>query len=226
MRRPPHWLHNRKHFYKYTTISTAITTLTNRTLRWSSPTLFNDPFDVQFDLHFEYDRKVVAERVMDEYWKVYSGEKQGEPNNTLSRVFSVLRNRRPDFSKEQLRTEFIDAINQGIDSGEAILPSLHENFRTAISKIKLLCFSEVFDNILMWSHYAKDHSGVVLRFECVEALDSAWGVAKPVRYEKNMPRLLNEQQAVELMSGQEILNRHAALENSIFCKASDWSYEK
>ena len=37
--------------YKYVTVNTAKIVLETGKLRWSSPFMFNDPFDVQFDLH-------------------------------------------------------------------------------------------------------------------------------------------------------------------------------
>jgi hypothetical protein len=41
MARPVSWTHNREHFYKYMTASAAKSVLQTRTLRWSSPALFN-----------------------------------------------------------------------------------------------------------------------------------------------------------------------------------------
>jgi hypothetical protein len=46
--------------HKYMAAETAKSSKKS-SLRWASPTLFNDPFDVQFDLRVEYDR----ERVID-----------------------------------------------------------------------------------------------------------------------------------------------------------------
>ena len=45
-RRSPNRRHDRQYFYKYVSAKTAQAILTTRTLRWSSPILFNDPFDV------------------------------------------------------------------------------------------------------------------------------------------------------------------------------------
>ena len=38
--------HDRRFFYKYMSAETARIILANRRLRWSSPILFNDPFDI------------------------------------------------------------------------------------------------------------------------------------------------------------------------------------
>lgn len=33
------------------------------------------------------------------------------------------------------------------------------------ARFGLLCFSEVWDSILLWSHYAEKHAGIVLGFD-------------------------------------------------------------
>jgi len=50
---PPLRTHDRSSFFKYMTADTARLVLANRTLRWSSPLLFNDPFDVPRELYFD-----------------------------------------------------------------------------------------------------------------------------------------------------------------------------
>ena len=52
MLRSPNRLHERISFFKYMPASTAKVVLDNSTLRWSSPSLFNDPFDVPRELSF------------------------------------------------------------------------------------------------------------------------------------------------------------------------------
>ena len=50
----PNRRHDRRFFYKYVAACTARIVLASRKLRWSSPVLFNDPFDNHPDaLHFD-----------------------------------------------------------------------------------------------------------------------------------------------------------------------------
>ncbi len=44
--RSPNRMHERSTFYKYMSLNTAKIVLDSCSLRWSSPVLFNDPFDV------------------------------------------------------------------------------------------------------------------------------------------------------------------------------------
>jgi hypothetical protein len=45
--------HGKYAFFKYYTADSAKLTLKNTSRKWSTPLLFNDPFDNQFDLFFE-----------------------------------------------------------------------------------------------------------------------------------------------------------------------------
>ena len=76
-------------FYKYVTTKTAKTILENGTLRWSSPSIFNDPFDVQFDLHLEFGQTKIVDLIADELWQLYSRQKKLEPANSLGQVFKL-----------------------------------------------------------------------------------------------------------------------------------------
>ena len=224
---PKHWSHDRKHFYKYMTVDTAKIVLQNGELRWSSPALFNDPFDVQFDLHTEYDRDKVAARAMQIILDGYAGRVPIVAGNALGDLLTIVRERAAEkINEAELRKALMPGIYQGMDKAEALLPRTHEETRAVIAEFKLLCFSEVFDNILMWAHYSQNHTGVVLEFSCIEKLDSAWGVARPVRYMDRMPLLMDEERLVSLMSGQGKIGVEQILENSIFVKAVDWAYER
>jgi hypothetical protein len=47
------------HFFKYVTPDTGRKILENGTLRWSTPQLLNDPFDMQFAFQLRIDRQSV-----------------------------------------------------------------------------------------------------------------------------------------------------------------------
>ena len=53
-------IHNRDYFYKYTDIEAATANIIHNSFRFSSPKTFNDPFDVQFDLHPTFTKEELA----------------------------------------------------------------------------------------------------------------------------------------------------------------------
>ena len=57
--------HNRRSFFKYTSAETAIKILESSSVLYSSPIRFNDPFDVQAGLHFDFDINSLPDKIFD-----------------------------------------------------------------------------------------------------------------------------------------------------------------
>ncbi|HEY3778269.1 MAG TPA: DUF2971 domain-containing protein [Rhizomicrobium sp.] len=224
--RPAIWSHDRDHFYKYVTASTAKETLRSARLRWSSVGLFNDPFDLGFDLHVEYDRDRVIQAVNENMWTSYAGLREFNPQNELGHVHACLRDNLPGMSREEFEAEMAGSVEESLVAGDNSLPDVRAKIRNSLRDVKLLCLSAIHDNLLMWSHYSGSHSGVVLRLACVPARDSIWGVAAPVRYEKSMPRMLSENELIRFLSGELTLTPERVVDLSILTKAIDWEYEQ
>src|SRR4030042_1939961 len=65
-----HRAHDRKYFYKYISASTAIRILTHRTLRLSSPLLFNDPFDIPRVLKLAFTSEELNQGIIKELFRL------------------------------------------------------------------------------------------------------------------------------------------------------------
>jgi hypothetical protein len=65
--RSPNRRHDRQVFYKYMTARTARIVLSTRKLRWSSPLMFNDPFDVTQELRLNFD-EAKLNAVLNDSW--------------------------------------------------------------------------------------------------------------------------------------------------------------
>lgn len=227
--RPPHWKHNRRHFFKYVSGPTGRIILTNRTLRLSVPKLLNDPYDIQFDLRTDIDRSAVKSAALEKLWNNHYGEHPAEAKNQFGMVVSFLRGRFPKLSREKFDAEFGEAIDEGFERAKENLPSHQQKIREHMSDSKILCLSGRPDSILMWSHYAERHTGLVLQLRCVVTLDSAWGAAEPVRYMHKMPLLFEEEFLSDLLSGSAATDMpyvHQKVHDMVYTKASCWSYEK
>jgi hypothetical protein len=224
--RRPNWSHDRMHFYKYVSRSTARTILEHNSLRWSTSHYFNDPFDIQFDLHVIVDRAAVKASVLEKLWDAHYGNNPKNPVNALGMLIAAFRGRFPKLSKEEFNREFGEAIEESLQKGEKNIPRHQEEIRRFMADTKVLCLSEISDNLLMWSHYAEKHAGLVLRLRCMSELDSAWGAAKPVQYLDQMPRLLDEGLLSNLMSGSHSLDHRAVMDTLVYTKAKDWAYER
>ena len=124
--------------FKYATAETAKIVLESRTRRWSSPSLFNDPFDVQFDLHVEFENAKIADLIADELWEIYSGSKEIEPANDFGRMFKLFSQRVPGLSQEKLfKEQKLDkSIREAIQNTDELLPMLQSHQRMLLKDAK------------------------------------------------------------------------------------------
>lgn len=80
-------IHDREYFYKYIPAETALKILQTRTLKYSSPAIFNDPFDTQTRMDFGFEVPKLIEAFSKEQYKMIHGPEEpvGDESNELFR---------------------------------------------------------------------------------------------------------------------------------------------
>lgn len=215
-----------EYFFKYMSTATAKKVLSNNKLRWSSPTLFNDPFDIQFDLNIDVDREMLKPKAIQLLWDIIHSDKAIPNGNVISEILESHKDTLRRVPFQEFENKFGDAIDIGLENFSKAIPELHKKIRNMLYTSKILCLSEIDDNILMWSHYAESHKGVVLKFRHIKESKSAWGAARPVLYTKVMPLLLNDKELIDMFGGTFRIDPAGLLNCMVYTKAIDWSYEK
>ncbi|MDZ4857099.1 MAG: hypothetical protein SGJ26_19965, partial [Nitrospirota bacterium] len=101
----PYQEHAKERFFKYTSASTALKILESSAVRYSSPLLFNDPFDVQSGLHFEFEIESLPEKIFQRIEQLVASDREPEPQegNILGAVSSSKCN---GWLMTQLRIDF------------------------------------------------------------------------------------------------------------------------
>ena len=91
-----------------------------------------------------------------------------------------LRNIRHEVSHDEIRSEMTAGIDECIEKFNDGFASEAANWRAQLPTYRILCVCEAVDNLLLWSHYADQHKGVVFQLECLKELDVPLLLAKPV----------------------------------------------
>lgn len=98
----------------------------------------------------------------------------------------------------------------------------HRHLKEKFASSGILSLSELGDNILMWSHYAQQHTGICIEFE--RAPSNILGILDctlPVRYSIKAPII---DAGLYRTASKEEQNE---IEHSlVLTKASDWTYER
>jgi hypothetical protein len=143
--------------YKYVTPD-RLDVLGNLLIRFTQPTALNDPFELRplvsgfrppdvaaKDLAAELERQLPQE----------IAKYQAILNPAQAALLPVLAN--------QLKSAM---VGQAIEQIDAFFPTLKKSlFDMLGSSLGILSLSEVPDNLLMWAHYAANHTGFVIEFD-------------------------------------------------------------
>lgn len=222
--------HAKEHFYKYTTFESAKFILENQTFRYSCPLIFNDPFDCQAGLHLEFNAEHFANLFID---KVESIVRSSQPPvfksfNDFSKMILSLRKHPSNYGfpkayLNKIKSSLTNSIAQKFDETHKCFQN---NWENELKKMRCLCLSGQNDNILMWSHYADHHKGVVIELSVAEnesEKDPLW-LAQPVRY-INKPEPLYNNELFDEILGITLKTHKAYLDIFGYVKYDVWKYE-
>jgi len=175
--------------YKYQALNAySLAMLVNRKMWLSKPEKFNDPFDCALTPGLA---------------------KTSE--DSQHQLFQVI--------DELYCPKEADAVKAGMMGKNQIKPTTEDNderVETHIAEARemgIFSLSSTWSNILMWSHYANNHTGFCVGFERANAEENflSHHMCRPVHYTDKYPNL----------------NRVVHLSDvNLYTKAEDWKYEK
>lgn len=129
-----------------------------------------------------------------------------------------------DVARRRLKLSKIDDMNDPFEfrcvcsTDPRSQSALEKTRRETVERYGVLCFSRLWDSILMWSHYGDRHKGLCLGFDVPD------DIARPAEYlgaPQITGNLISPESANDWMeAGTDIVNR--LLEG----KYDGWSYEK
>ena len=218
--------------YKYV-IPDRIDILEHSLIRLTQPFVFNDPFEC-----FPYIKEVAHDERVSEYLNKHqcseeekekmllqSWKEEQETHPELNVTYEEFREYL-QFKRDQTPFFICDLVKglASMDDPSFRSEMVHALTQAVNKEIGILCLTEKMDNLLMWAHYASNHTGFVIEFDEKHSFfyqGSEIGHLKKVRYSITRP-------AVTLLdptlSDMEHIYHWI---NDIFCvKSEHWEYEQ
>lgn len=213
-----------KFFYKYMTAETAKIVLVTRQLRWSSPLLFNDPFDVTQELRLNFDEGQLNAALVERLALLVE---QGNPSVSVKDLLLTKLLRGAIGASPEVRRKIAYELRQIITTPASeqtqAFKIVKETWREMVPTFRVLCLSELNDVTPMWLHYADRYRGIVLEFSSVD-IESAFLVARPVVYQDTAPAIADVNEWVSCMLGQR--KYRDLFTEYQYVKTSEWANEK
>ena len=138
--------------YKYTSPENGIRLLKSSKLHFSSPLMFNDP----------YDCHPLLVKITDDY--IYNVLNQSKYKYLL---------KTKGFTKSKTYLDYVKNFSK---------TQVKEVQTKILPNVKITCFSEEKNNKLLWSHYAKNHTGVCLEISASLTNEFRSGLTSPTKH--------------------------------------------
>jgi hypothetical protein len=222
--------HGRERFFKYTSASTALKILEAGTVRYSSPLLFNDPFDVQTGLHFDFDIGSLPDKLFRRIEGLVTSPTR--PNvsgrDPWGQIILDLWDRRltRGFPRELLWETCAPSLGEMKEAIATLQMQYQQMWHDFLPRLRVFSITEERDNLLMWSHYAQWHTGAVFEFLVLPDEDNPLCVAQPVMYRSHPPSFFTEGQWIDDTLALDQLDPDTLYFAYAYVKSDVWSYEK
>ena len=216
--------HSRPHFFKYLTYEGAISILRNIAIKWSSPLTFNDPFDILVKPNIGFTeeefKRHSEQRILDEI----NSENTPTHNEEL---ITKIRSASSHFTEGDLKSMLKPRIDTLTEQVFSIFAEYQKQWLEFAKNIRVLCLSEVHDNLLMWAHYAANHTGAVIQLKCLPDSDTA-PTSRDIRvdYQDAFPSVATPEEWTNEILNIKTLNRNEVFLRFMATKSTHWAYEK
>jgi len=219
---------------KFCTTDTAVTILSSRTLRWSSPHLFGDPFELDHRTSLSFDPQMLLREVISQTIAMIFSPTAPQGNSAL--VNGIRRWRADERfatpGEAESNTALIELLSKRVDLCQKDIEKLMADWRYFTRHLRICCFSEKPHNANSWQRYADNHRGAVIRFNarkvCQQLPDDH--EAQRVTYRNQRPEIttLKEQLSAAIHQPATDLQAHFAeklLSKSIVARnEQEWRY--
>lgn len=216
--------------YKYLDLDGARKTLQNRSVKFSRPSAFNDPFDIQIhDVH-GLDTVDFLIGIKDEFIEVLASSAYAPTSsNPRLHIIHQLLQHQPEL-KEGLQSELSadDITEHEVEQAKERHQEITRELRKHLDSEGVFCASIRNDIIPMWSHYAEHHKGAVFGFRANHEKDSKFILAQAVIYSSERPIFYKTpREYLEATAFGNTLDFLRKKTNEIiYTKSPEWAYEQ
>ena len=182
--------------YKYTDFSDgSLEILSHGTIKFSRPNIVNDPFDC-FPTHSADTSEILIKSTP----------------GFLEKAANMVGKTTSDLLKEDPASRLQNALDSGLYNYDLL------------ERFGICCLTRDPLNLLMWSHYAQNHTGFVVEFDVPEYHPKSWQLTLRQFASNLMP------QKVTYQPNRPVLHPHDSkqekFDKQIFTKGMVWEYEQ
>lgn len=115
----------------------------------------------------------------------------------------------------------------GVENAARLLLQIRGRWERWLRNMRIFCASEIYDDLLMWSHYAEQHSGAVIGIRHVDHPEAMLDGVMPVRYQTTIPMVAETAEDwADQLFGTKTLEVGQLFDRLVLTKSNQWHYER
>ena len=209
---------------KYTDATAAIAILSESTLRWSAPCLFDDPFELNHQSTLNFDSRVLLTACVKSTLGLIFSRDDPKGNSPLIKAIRRWRTEDRFDSEEEAQEVLTELLTSMVQHREPDVLEIMRDWRDYARKIRILCLSDGHSNINFWTRYAGNHTGVAIRFACGE--ETTIENPLPLSYSETKPEISPLTEQMDILMNQSNILVQESFANKFLCKSKVDSRDK
>lgn len=189
---------------------------------------FNDPFDHHAGFALSVDPDNFARLLTESTERIIFTDVSvpaSHPSLFKALVFP-LRSALSMLPRDEVCKELHEASLQVAANLKEHITRLNSTIHHHLCHSRVFCVSERHDNVVMWSHYAEGHCGVVFKLRCIDEIDNSLLAARKVVYSDSFVALPSAENFAKHLTGEEPIDLLRLCWDIAHTKHIDWSYER
>ena len=187
---------------KFCDIETGLKILNSQSLRWSAPSLFDDPFEPDHETELDFSAEgMVKGAIKDAIGMLFGPQEPSGRDNKLVAAICRWRDEERFGSEDEaevvLKQLFGQLAEQHYEKVDVYMKAWHQFSK----KIRIASFSDKPDNMTAWTTLAANHSGIALKFACGD--ETSLPSPKRLAYTATPPEVTNLKEQVDVLFGRQ-----------------------
>lgn len=210
---------------KYCNVETGLKILNSQSLRWSAPSLFADPFELDHLSSPDFDDSSLLKAAISEAVHLLFGHE--EPSGRSNRLIAAIARWRDEerFGSEEEASGVLEQLlgqmlTQQLDDIKQFMAA----WKSYARQLRVCCFADKPNNMYNWHQYADNHSGIALRFTAGD--DSALPNPRRMTYSTTPPIVTAKKDQVDIMYGRTPAPDQDQFEEKLLTKNKAQSNER
>ncbi len=202
---------------KFCDIETGLKILNSQSLRWSSPALFNDPFEPDHHTNPGINKELLLKALIKEAISMLFGP--NDPTGKSNRLIAAIARWRDEErfgSEEEAGQVLQQLLAQIAEQQQTTITAYIQQWQQYASQLRICCFSDKPTNMSAWQRYGDNHNGIALKFSCGE--DTALPSPQRITYSNTPPQVTSLKQQVNIIYGKEVAPTSDEFTNKLLSK--------